>query len=225
MGSTVHTKLIAASCVTAIFKLTSASSVTGIFFSMTRQLRSAKTIFAALLLMLTMPVSAQMADSELRTALKQAIEGATSFEDRFEAEVWLVDMSGRTRSWIKDDDERLEILRLIHSEAQRIDLEPELLLALIHVESLYDRFAVSSAGAQGLMQVMPFWKNEIGRPDDNLTQIKTNLRYGSTILRHYLDIEKGDLTRALARYNGSLGKTWYPERVMNAWEKYYYVNN
>lgn len=164
-------------------------------------------------------------DPALRTALKRNIEDATSFLDRFDAEVWLVDMSGRTSRWLKDDEERLQILRLIHSEATRTGLEPELLLSLIHVESLYDRFAVSSAGAQGLMQVMPFWKNEIGRPEDNLTKIETNLRYGSTILKHYLDIEKGNLIRALARYNGSLGKTWYPERVMNAWERYYYVNN
>lgn len=192
---------------------------------MTRKHAVLKALVCSALLLSVTPVVAQTPDSELRAVLKQTIEGATSFEDRFDAEVWLVDMSGRTRSWMKDDDERLEILRLIHQEAQRIELEPELLLALIHVESLYDRFAVSSAGAQGLMQVMPFWKNEIGRPDDNLTQIKTNLRYGSTILRHYLDIEKGNLTRALARYNGSLGKTWYPERVMNAWDKYYLVRN
>ncbi|MAL98479.1 MAG: hypothetical protein CL583_08515 [Alteromonadaceae bacterium] len=192
---------------------------------MTQKHALLKALVCSALLLSVTPAVAQTPDNELRAVLKQTIEGATSFEDRFDAEVWLVDMSGRTRSWIKDDDERLEILRLIHQEAQRIDLEPELLLALIHVESLYDRFAVSSAGAQGLMQVMPFWKNEIGRPDDNLTQIKTNLRYGSTILRHYLDIEKGNLTRALARYNGSLGKTWYPERVMNAWDKYYFVRN
>lgn len=168
---------------------------------------------------------AQIPDPELRIALKKNIEDATSFLDRFDAEVWLVDMSGRTARWMKDDQERLQTLRLIHAEAMRTGVEPELLLALIHVESLYDRFAVSSAGAQGLMQVMPFWKNEIGRPDDNLTKIATNLRYGSTILKHYLEVEKGNLTRALARYNGSLGKTWYPERVMNAWEKYYFVNN
>lgn len=167
----------------------------------------------------------QAPDPALKRVLKKNIENSTSFIDRFDAEVWLVDMSGRTQRWMKNDQERLQILRLIHSEASRTGLEPELLLALIHVESLYDRFAVSSAGAQGLMQVMPFWKKEIGRPDDNLTKIATNLRYGSTILKHYLEVEKGNLIRALARYNGSLGKTWYPERVMNAWEKYYFVNN
>lgn len=181
----------------------------------------------ALLLVLQAHAQALVPDPDptLRMALKKNIGDATSFVDRFDAEVWLVDMSGRTARWMKDDEERLQTLRLIHAEAMRTGVEPELLLAVIHVESLYDRFAVSSAGAQGLMQVMPFWKNEIGRPDDNLTKIATNLRYGSTILKHYLDVEKGNLTRALARYNGSLGKTWYPERVMNAWEKYYFVNN
>lgn len=177
----------------------------------------------ATLLTLTSAVMAQTPDPALRMLLKENIEDATSFSDRFEAEVWLVDMSGRIEAWLKDDEERLKILRLIHREATRAGLQPELLLAVIHVESLYDRFAISSAGARGLMQVMPFWKNEIGRPEDNLTEIATNLRYGATILKHYLDIEDGDLIRALARYNGSLGQTWYPERVMDAWDQYYFV--
>jgi soluble lytic murein transglycosylase-like protein len=84
------------------------------------------------------------------------------------------------------------------------------------VESNFDRFAISSAGARGLMQVMPFWLDEIGRPDDDLFDIETNLRFGCTILRHYLDRERGDRVRALARYNGSLGQTWYPQRVFTA---------
>lgn len=162
-------------------------------------------------------------DPELRRLLKDTITQSTSFQDRFDAEVWLVDMSGRLQRWIKDKDHRLRLLRMIHQEATRAGLQPELVLSVIHVESLFDRFAISSAGAQGLMQVMPFWKNEIGRPDDNLTKVHTNLRYGCTILKHYLDKENGDLIRALARYNGSLGQTWYPERVMNAWDRYWFV--
>ena len=90
-----------------------------------------------------------------------------------------------------------------------------LVLALINVESNFDRFAISYAGARGLMQIMPFWLDEIGRPDDNLFHIKTNLRFGCTILRHYLDRERGDLTKALARYNGSVGRRVYPDKVMN----------
>ena len=102
----------------------------------------------------------------------------------------------------------------MHQEAKRANLEPELVLAVIDVESNFDRFAISVAGARGLMQVMPFWLDEIGRPDDNLFHVQTNLRMGCTILRYYLDREDGSLTRGLARYNGSVGKVWYPRRVL-----------
>ncbi len=167
----------------------------------------------------------QERDEALILLLKQTVNSATSFDDRWDAEVWLVDMSNRLARYIKNPEQRLQLLKQIHFEAKRAELEPELVLSVIHVESLFQRFAISSVGAQGLMQVMPFWKKEIGRPDDNLTNNATNLRYGCTILKYYLDKEKGNLTRALARYNGSLGKTWYPERVMNAWEKYWFVNH
>ena len=85
---------------------------------------------------------------------------------------------------------------------------------MIDVESAFDRFAISVAGARGLMQVMPFWLDELNQPDANLFDIQTNLRIGCTILRYYLDMEDGELTPALARYNGSVGKTWYSERVL-----------
>lgn len=164
-------------------------------------------------------------DPELRQLLINTVNDASSFTDRFDAEVWLVDMSGRLHRYVKDNEERMTLLRLVHAEAKRAKLTPELVLSVIHVESRFDPYAISRVGAQGLMQVMPFWKKEIGRPDDNLTKVQTNLRYGCTILKHYLDKEKGNLSRALARYNGSLGKTWYPERVFNAWEKYWFNNN
>ena len=162
-------------------------------------------------------------DEELRNFLKSTISSADSFQDRFDAEVWLVDMSNRLSPFIKDPKERLELLRAIHREAKRADLKPDLVLALIEVESAFDYYAISRVGAQGLMQVMPFWKNEIGRPDDNLTDINTNLRYGCRILQFYLKKEKGNWMNALARYNGSLGQYWYPERVMNAWRKRWYA--
>ena len=165
-------------------------------------------------------VASQDIDPELREALKQAFADSNSFSDRFSAEVWLTDMSGRTRHYVNDNLERIEILRTVHAEADRVELPVSLLLGVIHTESLFNRFAVSVVGAQGLMQVMPFWKKEIGRSDDNLTNIKTNLRYGSTILRHYLDRSKGNLTEALARYNGSYGKTWYPEKVYRNQKRY-----
>jgi soluble lytic murein transglycosylase-like protein len=144
-----------------------------------------------------------------------AVSEADSFEDRFDAEVWLADMSGRLARQVKDPQERMYILRRVHYEASRVELPPELILAVIEVESNFDRYAVSVAGALGLMQVMPFWKDEIGRPDDNLNHIDTNLRYGCTILKFYLDKENGDLRRALGRYNGSLGKRKYPNKVID----------
>ena len=112
--------------------------------------------------------------------------------------------------------------RLTHAEARRNNLPPGLVLAVIQVESRFDRFAISRAGARGLMQVMPFWLEEIGRPQDNLFHIRTNLRLGCTILRYYLDAENGDMVRALARYNGSLGETWYPQRVFTALRNHWY---
>lgn len=160
-------------------------------------------------------------DDELRQQLKTAIAAADSFEDRFEAEVWLTAMSHKLKRYIKDPEERLYILRNVHREAKRASLEPELVLAVIQIESAFDPYAVSVVGAQGMMQVMPFWKKEIGRPDDSLINIETNLRYGCTILKHYLDREKGKLAPALARYNGSYGSGKYPRKVMRAWIDYW----
>lgn len=182
-------------------------------------------VLFALLCCISATALGQPIDQELRTLLKQTVNGADSFQDRFEAEVWLVDMSARLDRFIPNDRNRLEILRLIHAEASRAGLKPELVLSVIQIESHFDHYALSSAGAQGLMQVMPFWKNEIGRPDDNLMDIQTNLRYGCTILSYYLNKEQGNLIRALARYNGSLGKTKYPEKVLLAWEDRWFTNN
>ena len=158
-------------------------------------------------------------DSDLRQFLIETIDDSESFEDRFDAEVWLLAMSTKLERFIPSSEERLQLLKLVHGEAKAAELQPELVLAVIEVESAFDRYAISRVGAQGLMQVMPFWRKEIGRPDDNLTNVATNLRYGCRILQYYLLREKGDLVRALAGYNGSLGKTWYSERVMLAWER------
>jgi soluble lytic murein transglycosylase-like protein len=158
---------------------------------------------------------------ELRNYLQQAIDSSESFEDKYSAEVWLLDMSTRLKPFVSDHEERMHILRTVHHEASKAGLQPDLVLALIHIESRFDRFALSVAGAQGLMQIMPFWKKELGREDDNFANIETNLRYGCTILKFYLDKEKGHLSRALARYNGSTGKTWYPEKVMTKWQDYW----
>lgn len=155
-------------------------------------------------------------NAQLRQQLIAAVGVKDGFSDRFHAQVWLADMEYRLKTRVPNLKERLTILRLAHREAIRAQLSPELVLAVIEVESNFERFAISEAGAQGLMQVMPFWLREIGREEDNLLDVSTNLRFGCTILRHYLDREKGNLTRALARYNGSLGRTWYPKRVYKA---------
>ncbi|SDG70272.1 Transglycosylase SLT domain-containing protein [Pseudomonas benzenivorans] len=165
----------------------------------------------------------QAPEPELRELLQRTVAEADSFQDRFDAEVWLLDMSTRLARYITDTEERLSLLRLVHREASKAGLRPDLVLALIHTESHFDRFAISAAGAQGMMQVMPFWKAELGRPQDNLTDNATNLRYGCTILSFYLRKENGDLSRALARYNGSLGRSAYPAKVIGFWHDYWYV--
>lgn len=173
-----------------------------------------------LLLLLGSPAQAEreLPDATLRELVRQAVAASDSFEDRFDAEVWLVDMDARLarRARTPTPEERLELLRLVHQEARRAGLQPELVLAVIEVESNFDRFAISEAGALGLMQVMPFWLEELGQPEANLFRLRTNLRIGTTILRYYLDREQGNLRRALARYNGSVGKSWYPDRVFRA---------
>jgi len=163
-------------------------------------------------------------DSELRNLLVTAINDSDSFQDRFDAEVWLLDMSQRLQNRVRKQDHKkqLRLLKQIHAEATRAELPPELVLAVIEVESNFDRWAISRAGAQGLMQVMPFWLKEIGKPDDNLFHVQTNLRLGCTILKYYLDKENGDLLRGLARYNGSLGRDVYPNKVFDALRKRWY---
>jgi len=155
-------------------------------------------------------------DDELRSLLTKAINSADSFEDRFHAEVWLLDMSSRLKKKIPDHRKRLRLLKQIHYEANRANIAPELVLSVIEIESNFDRWAISRVGARGLMQIMPFWLKEIGKPNDDLFQPRINLRFGCTILRHYLDREKGDLIRGLARYNGSLGSKRYSNKVLNA---------
>jgi len=177
--------------------------------------------FTLLIILATSFAKAEEVDQELRHFLQNTINQASSFKDRYDAEVWLISMSGPMQRFIDNPEQRLDMLRAIHREATIAELQPDLVLALIEIESGFDHFAVSRVGAQGLMQVMPFWKNEIGRPDDNLTDINTNLRYGCRILQYYLQKEHGHIARALARYNGSVGKTWYPEKVMTTWQKHW----
>lgn len=155
-------------------------------------------------------------DPELEAVLEKAAHESDSFRDRFHAQVWLTDMSARLAKKIPDHETRIQLLKQVHYEATRAELQPELVLAVIQVESNFDPHAISHAGARGLMQIMPFWLKRIGKPGDSLFNVNTNLRYGCTILKYYLDKEKGNLTRALARYNGSTGRWVYPRKVYHA---------
>lgn len=173
---------------------------------------------AALLLAISSTSQAAETDSALLHKLKLATNEVSGFDNQYDAQVWLVAKDRPLARIIKDPAQRLAMLKLIHSEARRADLQPEIVLALIEVESAFDSYAVSVSGAQGMMQMMPFWKKELGRPEDNLINPQTNLRYGCTILKHYLDREQGRLADALARYNGSYGQYWYAERVLDTWD-------
>ena len=141
------------------------------------------------------------------------------FASEQEGQVWLDEMSRRLAKKLPDAAYREDFLKSVHYEATRAGLDPQLVLGLIQVESGFKKYAFSSVGARGYMQVMPFWVKSIGNPDHNLFHLRLNLRYGCTILRHYLDIERGNLFRALGRYNGSLGKPQYPNLVVGAWRK------
>ena len=181
-------------------------------------------VFAAwVLLLLACPAPAQQdPDPVLRELLRKAASETDSFQDRFDAEVWLHDMSTRLADRVSDPQERITILKTVHYEASRADVAPELVLAVIDIESNFDRYAVSRADARGLMQVMPFWLKEIGHPDDNLFHIHTNLRMGCTILGYYMKMENDNLHRALGRYNGSLGSTRYSDKVIEALSNKWY---
>lgn len=148
----------------------------------------------------TMPAAI---DPELRALVRNAALETDSFGDRFDGEVWLADMSRRLAKRVPDVRYRVELLKNVHYEAHRTGLSPEVVLAVIDVESSFSQYAISRAGARGLMQVMPFWLKEIGKPGDSLFRIHTNLRLGCTILKYYLDKEKGNLHAALKRYNGT----------------------
>jgi soluble lytic murein transglycosylase-like protein len=165
----------------------------------------------------------QQKDPELREVVQRTIAQAECFEDRYESEVWYKMMEPRIRKIVKDREERVLILKEVICESQRAGeerLPPGLVLAVIHVESRFDHYAVSSAGAVGLMQVMPFWPEQLGMKRHELTRIPQNIRMGCAILRFYLRKERGSVTRALARYNGSVGRRTYSDLVMNQWTRY-----
>jgi soluble lytic murein transglycosylase-like protein len=164
--------------------------------------------------------------SSVKAALHKAVSDQSApflaFASNTEARSWLDAMSEKLARRMPDRVQREDFLVTVHYEAKRAGLDPQLVLGLIQVESAFRKYAISSAGARGLMQVMPFWVRAIGDSDSNLFHLRTNLRFGCVILRHYIDIEKGDLFRALGRYNGSLGRPEYPNMVLAAWRQWEY---
>lgn len=144
----------------------------------------------------------------------------SSFANKNDELVWLAGMDRRLQKYNDNMSDRIFFLRTIHYEALRAGLDPDLVLGLVQVESGFKKYAISGVGARGYTQVMPFWVSLIGNSQQNLFSLRTNLRYGCTILRHYLDIENGNLPRALARYNGSLGSTVYANQVIGAWKQW-----
>ncbi|TCV89100.1 lytic transglycosylase domain-containing protein [Sulfurirhabdus autotrophica] len=184
------------------------------------------------LLLLALPSAAQAGaqayeklDNSAKSTLRKAVGDTSSmrlaFANESDAHAWISEMSQRMQKRIPDEFMRVLFLKTLHYEATRAGLDPQLVLGLTQVESGFKKYAISSAGARGYMQVMPFWLKEIGNKGDNLFDMRTNLRFGCTILRFYLDREKGDLFRALGRYNGSLGKAEYPNMVVGAWRNHW----
>jgi soluble lytic murein transglycosylase-like protein len=163
-------------------------------------------------------------DPELRAVVAQAIDMAECFPDKFDSAVWYTLMEPRLRSVVSNHDERMQILKTVYCETHRDGqqrLPPGLVLAVLDVESRFNRWAVSSAGAVGLMQVMPFWPEQLGMRRRELVTMEANIRMGCAILRHYLDTEHHDVRRALGRYNGSLRGREYPDRVVTRWTRYW----
>jgi soluble lytic murein transglycosylase-like protein len=162
------------------------------------------------------PLSASV-QAGLHATISDQAAPFLAFDTVAEARIWLAAMSRKLERRMPEKRTREEFLMTVHYEAKRAGLDPQLVLGLIQVESNFRKYAISSAGARGYMQVMPFWVKQIGQPGHNLFHLRTNLRYGCVILKYYLEIEKGDLFRALGRYNGSLGQADYPNMVWRAW--------
>lgn len=163
-------------------------------------------------------------DPELIALVQKAETDTSGFTDQYDQQVWLTTMSLRFIDIVPDPDERLKLLKLIHAEASRAQVPPQLVLALIQVESKFDPYAVSHSGAVGLMQIMPFWLKLIGRPDDSLVHIETNLRMGCTILKYYLQKSHGDIREALQRYNGATVGIDYSDKVLKALSNRWYLD-
>jgi soluble lytic murein transglycosylase-like protein len=174
-------------------------------------------------LALAAPAREAQREPEIRSAVQHAIDQAECFEDRYDSAVWYKMMEPRLRKRVPDRDERMAILKNVFCEANRpgeVRIPPGLVMAIMEIESNFNRYAVSHAGAVGLMQVMPFWPENLGMRRHQLVKVSENIRMGCAIFRAYLEREKNDIARALARYNGSTGKRWYSDKVINQWTRW-----
>ena len=178
---------------------------------------------ASLLALSGTAVADQQRDPELKAVVQQAISQAECFTDHYDSAVWYKLMEPRMRPIVADQSERLDILKQVYCETHRVGqarLPPGLVMAVIAVESRFDRWAVSSSGAVGLMQVMPFWPEQLGMRRYELVHIGPNISMGCAILRFYLQYERNDVRKALARYNGSIGRRDYPDKVISQWTRW-----
>jgi soluble lytic murein transglycosylase-like protein len=169
------------------------------------------------------PTAGAQRDPELKAVVGKAIQQAECFTDHYDSAVWYKMMEPKLRKRIKDRDERMDLLKLVFCEAHRkgeVRLPPGLVMAVIHVESGFNRWAVSSAGAVGLMQVMPFWPEQLGMKRYELSRMSPNIQMGCAILRHYLKRENYNVARALQRYNGSLGRREYSDMIISSWSRW-----
>lgn len=160
----------------------------------------------------------------LHTSIINPIKPHLVFPNQEIADAWLKDMSGRLKKWLPDDFLRNRYLTIIQYEATRAGLDPQLVLSVITIEGKFNKYAIGTSGERGMMQVMPFWLDQIGNKNQDLFDVQTNIRYGCTILRYYLQKENGNVVRALARYNGALrlpNYAGYPTKVLNAYNKYW----
>lgn len=214
-----------------------AESGAGIFVHARRRWTAARALCAALAAGLLLgQAGAALAGNQKEEALADSVRIALSrsitdgrppkpqfddINDRIRYLYWLGDMSERLKKRLPDAKGRLEFLETAWYEATRAGLDPALVLGLIQVESAFRKYAVSNAGARGYMQVMPFWTRTVGDGDARkLFEMQSNLRYGCSILRMYLDMEAGNLYLALGRYNGSRGRPEYPNAVLAAWKRW-----
>src|SRR5215470_18152694 len=188
-----------------------------------RRLRLALLLLAATLTVGRPAGADQQRDPELKEVIARAIAQAQCFTDHYDSAVWYTLMEPRLRPLVKEKNERIDILEQVYCETHRPGesrLPPGLVMALISVESRFDRWAVSSAGAVGLMQVMPFWPEQLGMRRYELTRVAPNIKMGCAIFRFYLKKENNSVTRALARYNGSIGRRTYSDLVLNQWTRW-----